>query len=228
MCWRLQSDGVKDDDAAADRAATLGLVLDGGRARRMGGLDKGFTVLAGRPMMTYAIERLRPQVATLAISANGDPARFERFGLKVVADDPPDFSGPLAGVLAGLEFCARSAPAVSHVATLPGDTPFAPENFVARLHAARRAAMAEIAVAASGRRTHHAAALWPVRIADALRRAIVEEGLRKVESFAARYAVVAVEWPVDPFDPFANVNTPEDLALAEAALSEASRRGDGF
>jgi molybdopterin-guanine dinucleotide biosynthesis protein A len=216
---------VKDDDAASDRTAILGLVLDGGRARRMGGVDKGLVILAGRPMMAHAIERLRPQVGLVAISANGDPARFKRFGLPVVADDPPNFSGPLAGVLAGLEFCARLAPAIAHVATLPGDTPFAPRDFVARLHGAQRAARAKIAVAVSGGRTHHVAALWPVKIAGALRRAIVEEGLRKVESFATRFAVVAVEWPVEPFDPFANVNTPEDLARAEAALAEASRRG---
>ena len=103
----------------------------------MGGTDKGLMTLAGRPMIAHAIERLRPQVATLAISANGDSRRFAPFGLPVLADDPPDFSGPLAGALAGLEFCARAGLGLTHVATLPGDTPFAPEDFVARLHAAR-------------------------------------------------------------------------------------------
>ncbi len=135
-------------------------------------------------MIAHAIERLRPQVASLAISANGDPARFAFLGLPVVADDPPDFSGPLAGVLAGLEYCARVEPSLTHVASLPGDAPFAPADFVARLHAARRATGADIAVAASCGRTHHVAALWPVAIAGALRRAVVEDGLRKVERFA--------------------------------------------
>jgi len=212
-----------NDETIAGRAATLGVILDGGRARRMGGADKGLMTLAGRPMIAHAIERLLPQVAALAISANGDPARFERFGLPVVADDPPEFAGPLAGVLAALEFCARSAPALTHVASLPGDTPFAPGDFVARLHAARREAKADIAVAASGGRAHHAAALWPVAIAEELRRALGREGLRKVESFTARFTLATVEWPGQPRDPFANLNTPEDLALAEAALAAASR-----
>ena len=211
-------------DTAADRAATLGLILDGGRARRMGGADKGLMTLAGRPMIAHAIDRLRPQVARLAISANGDPQRFERFGLPVVADDPPNHAGPLAGVLAALEFCARAAPKLAYVASLPGDTPFAPEDYVVRLHAARRAANAAIAVAVSGPRTHHTAALWPVAIAADLRRALVEEGLSKVASFAVRYRVATAEWSVDPLDPFSNINTPVDLACAEAALAAASGR----
>src|SRR5271166_2556949 len=127
-----------------DRASTLGLVLDGGLGRRMGGADKGFVTLAGRPMLAHAIARLRPQCAELAISANGDPARFAAFDLPVVADDPPDFAGPLAGVLAGIEHCGRLARGMSHVATLPADAPFAPLDFVARLHEARRAAGAAI------------------------------------------------------------------------------------
>ena len=213
---------VRKREPAADRFLTLGLILDGGRARRMGGADKGLTPLAGRPMIAYAIERLEPQVAALVLSANGDPSRFDVFGLPVVADDPPDFSGPLAGVLAGIERCARSEPRLTHVATLPGDTPFAPPDFVARLHTARRASHADIAVAASGGRTHHVAALWPAAIAEDLRRALMQEGLRRVGSFASRYALATVEWPAEPFDPFANVNTPDELTRAEAWLS---RRG---
>ncbi len=216
------------DHAPADRAMTLGLVLDGGRARRMGGADKGLVPLAGRPMIAYAIERLRPQVAALVINANGDRSRFDGFGLPVVADDPPDFSGPLAGVLAGLDYCVRFEPRLIHVATLPGDTPFAPPDFVARLHEARRAAHADIAVAVSGPRTHHVAALWPVAIVQNLRRAVVEEGLRNVESFPSRFGVTTVEWPTEPFDPFANVNTPEDLARVEAAFPAPSLGGDAL
>ncbi len=215
---------MTENHANADGASTLGLVLDGGQARRMGWTDKGLMTLAGRPMIAHAIERLRPQVATLAISANGDPSRFAPFGLPVVADNPPDSSGPLAGVLAGLEFCAHSGLRLTHVATLPGDTPFAPKDFIARLHAARRAANAEIVVAVSHGRIHHVAALWPVAIAGDLRCA-VEEGVRKVETFAARHAVATVEWPAEPLDPFSNVNTPGDLAQAEAVLAALSRGG---
>jgi molybdopterin-guanine dinucleotide biosynthesis protein A len=202
-----------------DKELTLGLILDGGLARRMGGADKGLVVLAGRPMLARVIERIRPQCAALALSANGDPARFASFGLPVLADDPPDFAGPLAGILAGLEFCARCAARhMTHVASLPADAPFAPIDFVARLHEARRAAGAEIAVAESGGRTHYVAALWPVALAAPLRRALEAEALRRVEGFAARFGLAPAEWPSEPFDPFFNVNAPEDLALAETML----------
>jgi molybdenum cofactor guanylyltransferase len=205
--------------AGRDAGSTLGLVLNGGLARRLGGVDKGLLPLAGRPMIARAIERLRPQCGALAISANGDAARFAGFGLPVLGDDPPDFAGPLAGVLAGLEHCARLSPAMTHVATLPADAPFAPGDFVARLHEARRASGAAIAVAASGGRRHHVAALWPVALAADLRRALTQEGLRKVEDFAARFSVAAAEWSCEPVDPFFNVNTADDRARAEALLT---------
>jgi molybdenum cofactor guanylyltransferase len=199
-----------------DRDLTLGLILDGGRARRMGGADKGLVPLAGRPMLAYAIDRLRPQCAALAISANGDPARFDGFGLPALPDDPPDFSGPLAGIVAGLEHCARNAPRLVYAASLAADTPFAPGDFVARLHEARQASGAEIAVAASGGRAHHVAALWPV-----------DERFSKVESVLQRFRVAIADWPAAPFDPFFNVNTPEDLGRAEAFLRKASGAGGG-
>ena len=205
----------------AERDLTLGLILNGGLARRMGRADKGLIALAGRPMLAHVLERLAPQCRALALSANGAPARFADFGLPVLADDPPGFAGPLAGILAGLEFCARGAPPrVTHLASLPADAPFAPVDFVARLHAARRAAGAEIAVAVSGGRAHPVAALWPVALAGELRRALEADGLRKVEGFVARYRLAAAEWPSEPLDPFFNVNTPEDLALAEAIMRE--------
>jgi molybdenum cofactor guanylyltransferase len=199
-----------------DRDAILGLVLNGGLARRLGGVDKGLVLLDGRPMIARAIERLRPQCAALAISANGDPARFAGFGLPVLADEPQNFAGPLAGVLAGLEYCTRQAPRMTHVATLPADAPFAPDDFVERLHQARKTSGAAIAVAASGGRSHHVAALWPVALAADLRRTLTHEGLRKVEDFAARFSLALAEWPCEPVDPFFNVNSPEDLARAEA------------
>ncbi len=210
-----------------DRGLTLGLILDGGLGRRMGGADKGLVMLAGRPMLAHAIDRLRHQVAALALSANGDPARFATFDLHVVPDDPPDAAGPLAGVIAGLDHCARNAPDLTHAASLPADTPFAPGDFVARLHEALRASGAEIVLAASGGRTHRVAALWPVALAAKLRRALVNEGLSKVESVLQRFRVALAEWPDAPFDPFFNVNTPEDLARAETILrgASASRRG---
>jgi molybdenum cofactor guanylyltransferase len=201
---------------AASMAATLGLVLDGGLARRLGGVDKGLVPLAGRPMIAFAIERLRPQCRALAISANGDPARFAGFRLPVLLDDPPDFAGPLAGVLAGLEHCIRLGPELSSVVSLPADTPFAPDDFVRRLNEARRASGATVVVAVSGGRTHHVAALWPVALAADMRRALIEDGARRVEDFAARYPLALAVWPATPVDPFFNVNSWEDLARADA------------
>lgn len=168
-------------------------------------------------MLAHALQRLAPQCATLILSANGDPRRFSAFGLAVVADDPPDFSGPLAGILAGMDYCARRAAQCAYVASLPADTPFPPGDFVARL-AWAAAEGADIAVAASGGRQHHAAALWPVALASDLRRAL-SDGIRKVAQFSQAYRVATVEWPATPFDPFFNVNTPEDLRSAEAALA---------
>jgi len=172
-------------------------------------------------MLAHAIERLAPQCRALALNANGDAARFSAFSLPVAADQRQDFSGPLAGLLAGLEYCARALPEVTHVVSLPADTPFAPLDLVARLHEARRAGGAEIAVARSGGHDHHLAALWPLTIAGALRQALYAEGTRKVESFASRFPLVRAEWPIAPFDPFFNVNTPEDLGRAEAVLNRA-------
>ena len=199
--------------------ATLGLILTGGLARRLGGADKGLLLLGGRPMLAHVVERLAPQCPMLALSANGDAARFAAFGLPVLPDDPPEFAGPLAGLLAGLEFCAERAPHLTDVATLPADAPFAPRDFVARLERAREPSGAAIALAASLGRTHPVAGLWPVALAPALRRALVEEGVRKVEAFAARFPGVTVEWPGEPVDPFFNVNAREDIARAEALLA---------
>lgn len=198
----------------------LGLILAGGQARRMGGGDKALLPLGGRPMLAHVIERLRPQCHALALSANGDARRFAAFALPVVADERPDFSGPLAGLLAGLEH-ARSRLEIADVLTLPGDTPFPPGDLVARLHEARRAAGAEIAVARSGGREHHLAALWPASLGEALRSALFDEGLRKVGAFASRYRLAHADWSIEPFDPFFNVNTPEDLRQAETLLSRA-------
>jgi len=203
-----------------NRYPTLGVILDGGRARRMGGADKGLSPLGGKPLIAHAVERLAPQCKTLAISANGDEGRFAQFGLPVLPDDPQKFAGPLAGVLAGLEYCARLE--LLYAATLPADTPFAPPDFVARLHEARRASGGGLVIATSAGQPHFVAALWPVEIAAALRHAIVEEGLRKVEIFVRRHGAAVAEWPDAPIDPFFNVNAPGDLARAEAMLRSES------
>lgn len=192
------------------------LFLAGGEGRRLGGADKALLPLAGRPLIARAMARLAMQSSEHLISANGDPSRFAAFGCPVVADEPAGRHGPLAGLLAGLDWFARERPTIAHVLSLPADTPFPPPDLIPRLDAARRAADAEIAVAASAGRTHHAVALWPVAIRTALRKALVDDGERAVSRFAARFSCATVEWPAFPHDPFLNINTPDDLARAEA------------
>jgi molybdenum cofactor guanylyltransferase len=203
----------------------VGVILAGGLARRMGGGDKGLVALGGQSMLRRVAAALGPQCTVLVLNANGDPARFATFGLPVVADGVADFAGPLAGVLAGLEWAAREAPQTQDIVSIAADTPFAPADLVARLLDARRAAGAAIGVAASGGRRHHVVGLWPVMLAGELRRALVDERLRKVEAFMDRFGVAVAEWADTPFDPFFNVNTPEDLALAEGMLRATENAG---
>jgi molybdenum cofactor guanylyltransferase len=191
-----------------------GIVLAGGQSRRMGGGDKCLRLLAGKPILAHIIERARPQVAALALSANGDPARFAEFDLPVVADSIADFAGPLAGVLAGLDWAAASVPWATHVASFAGDAPFLPRDLVARL-AAALAEGHDLAAAASAGRAHPVFGLWPLARCDDLRRAMAEEGIRKVDQWTARYRLALVDFPAMPVDPFFNANQPQDLAEAE-------------
>jgi len=194
---------------------TLGLILAGGLARRMGGGDKAMLEIAGVTILDRVLACLAPQTVGLVINANGDPARFADTGLPVVADSVPDFAGPLAGILAGLDYAAAETPGIEWVASVPGDCPFLPEDLVERLHAARRLAGAPLACARSGDWRHPVAGLWPLALREDLRRAVVDEGLRKIEVWTARHGIALAEWPDTPVDPFFNVNTPEDAATAE-------------
>jgi molybdopterin-guanine dinucleotide biosynthesis protein A len=202
--------------------ATYGLVLAGGLARRMGGGDKGLIRIGDATILERALARVGPQCAGLIINANGDPARFARFGLPVVADDVEGFAGPLAGILAGLDWLAANEPAIGWLASVPGDCPFLPRDLVRRLNAARTAARVPLACAKSGDWRHPVVGLWRVDLRADLRRAVVAEGLRKIEVWTARHGVALAEWPAEPVDPFFNVNTPEDAAQAQrfAALEE--------
>ncbi|NDV85329.1 molybdenum cofactor guanylyltransferase MobA [Aurantimonas aggregata] len=200
---------------SADYPATLGVILAGGLARRMGGGDKPMRTVAGRPILDHVIERIAPQCEGLVLNANGDPARFAAWGLPVIADTVEDHPGPLAGILAALDWAAEHRPDVEWVASAPGDCPFLPRDLVARLHEARIAADVPLAVATSGDQAHPVVGLWQVGLRQDLRQALVEEGLRRVDRWTARHGVAAVSWPVDPVDPFFNANTVEDLAEAE-------------
>ena len=193
----------------------LGVVLAGGLARRMGGGDKARLRIGGRTIIERVLARLKPQCAALILNANGDPARFADTGLAVVPDSVPDFAGPLAGILAGLDWAAKEAPDIADIVTVPGDCPFLPEDLVARLSAARSRKGAPLACARSGEWRHPVVGLWPVALRGDLRHALVAEGLRKIEAWTARHGVAVADWPAAPIDPFFNINTPEDAAEAE-------------
>jgi molybdopterin-guanine dinucleotide biosynthesis protein A len=199
---------------------TLGLVLAGGLARRMGGGDKPLKTIGGVTILDRVLARLRPQCASVIINANGDPKRFAATGLPVVADDVPDFAGPLAGILAGLDWAAAHAPGIAYVASAPGDCPFLPRDLVARLHQARQGAKLPLACARSGEWRHPVVALWPVALRDDLREAVTNEGLRKIEVWTARHGAALADWPVVPVDPFFNVNTPDDAAEADRIATQ--------
>jgi molybdenum cofactor guanylyltransferase len=197
----------------------VGLLLAGGLSRRMGGGDKALRLLGGRSLLERVIDRLRPQTTALVLNAHGDPGRFAAYGLPVVADSMPDFAGPLAGILAGLDWTAVHRPDCPVVGSVATDAPFLPEDLVERLVQGMEAAGAELACAASGGQSHPVIGLWPVRLRDELRWALIEEGIRKVDVWTARYRLATVPFPeVAGIDPFFNANRPEDLDRAAVLL----------
>jgi molybdopterin-guanine dinucleotide biosynthesis protein A len=198
---------------------TLGVLLAGGLARRMGGGDKPLKAIAGRTILERVIERLAPECDGLILNANGDPARFAFTGLPVVPDDVPGFAGPLAGILAALDWAAAHRPDHEWIVSAAADSPFLPHDFVARLHAARAAAGVPLACAESGGQAHPVNALWPVRLRADLRHALVVEDVRKIDRWTARHGIAQAGWPDVPVDPFFNANTPEDIGEAERLLA---------
>ncbi|OIQ30172.1 MAG: molybdenum cofactor guanylyltransferase MobA [Alphaproteobacteria bacterium MedPE-SWcel] len=212
----------------------LGVILAGGLATRMGGGDKGLLMLGGQSLLSRVAERLSPQVAELALNANGDAARFAHLGLPVVADSIEGFAGPLAGVLAGLDWAA--AEGAEAIVTAAADTPFFPQDLVTRLVAASAGQRHPLVLAATrkgegetlksqaasrqprGRFNRHPTfGLWPVALREELRSALAG-GLRKVVLWTDEHGGREALFDSVPFDPFFNVNTPEDLARAEALL----------
>jgi len=200
----------------------VGLLLAGGLSRRMGGGDKGLRLLGGISLLERVIERLRPQVDTLVLNANGDPSRFARFRLPVVADSVPDFAGPLAGVLAGLDWTATHRPDCCLVVSVATDAPFLPPDLVARLVEAIGGDGGDLACGVSGGRAHPVFGLWPVKLREDLHRAVVYEGIRKVDQWTSRHRLATASFAAGPIDPFFNANRPEDLAVAEALLKSAA------
>ncbi len=195
--------------------ATPGVLLAGGLARRMGGGDKPMRQIGGRTILARVITRLKPQCDELILNANGDPARFASFGLPVIPDNVENFPGPLAGILAALDWTAAHRPGVSLVFSAAADCPFLPRDLVARLTEALVNENAQLAVAASDGQSHPVIGLWSVGLRDELRRALVQEDVRRIDRWTARYRLATVEWQVDTLDPFFNANTMDDIAEAE-------------
>ena len=199
-----------------------GVLLAGGQSRRMGAGDKCLMTLGGKTLLQHLIDAARLQVGPMVLNTNSDQGLFAGYRLPVAADVVDGHAGPLAGVLTGLEWAAKSAPECQWVASFACDAPFVPTDLVARLKQAVEAEDAAMACAASGGRHHPVFALWSVRLAADLRDAVEREGLRKVDDWTYRYAQARVEFPTDAYDPFFNINRPEDLAEAEALLARLS------
>jgi molybdopterin-guanine dinucleotide biosynthesis protein A len=185
----------------------------------MGGGDKALLKIGNETILDRVLARVRPHCTGIILNANGDPARFNRFGLPVVADDIPNFAGPLAGILAGMDWSADHG-GPEWMVSVPGDCPFVPHDLVVRLHAACAAAGTPLACAKSGDWRHPVAGLWSLALRADLRRVLVDEGLHKIEVWTGRHGVALAEWPDRPVDPFFNVNRPEDLAEAERIAAQ--------
>ncbi|WP_171211742.1 molybdenum cofactor guanylyltransferase MobA [Ruegeria sp. HKCCA5426] len=210
----------------------LGVILAGGLATRIGGGDKGLLKIGDKSLLDHVIGRLRPQVADLALNANGDPTRFGGYDLPIVPDTIEGFAGPLAGVLAGLDWAAEQG--AECIVTAAADTPFFPRDLVARLTAAAEGQANPLVLATTPRtgdetlksgggkkiNRHPTFGLWPVALRDDLRAAL-QGGLRKVVLWTDQHAGREALFPVDPFDPFFNVNTPDDLDRAQKLLAQA-------
>jgi len=189
---------------------TAGVIIAGGRSSRMGGEEKAFRIIGGRAILDRIIARVKPQVDVLAINANGDASRFAATNLAVFADRLADLATPLAGLHASLAWARDHGH--DRLLTVPADTPFLPLDLAKRLEAP--------AIAASGGQEHFIVGSWPTALADRLERAIRDDGLFRVKDWAKLVNAKPVEWPITPYDPFFNINTPQDLAEAARIAAE--------
>lgn len=203
-----------------------GVMLAGGLARRMGGGDKCLAMVGDKPLLDHMLERAGAQVDHMMINANGDGSRFAQYNLPVCEDVIDGFQGPLAGILTGMEWALENHPDCPWVASFATDAPFIPEDLVDRMLADIEAQGADMACAITNDRTHPVFALWPVRLAGELRRAMVEEDMRKIDRWTARYNIIHVDFPATPVDPFFNINRPENLEEAEKLLKAVTKVDD--
>lgn len=197
----------------------IGCILAGGLSSRMGGGDKTLRTIGGKSILERVLNRIGPQVERLVINANGDMERFAHAELPIVRDSVEGNVGPLAGVLAGMDYAAEMT-AAPHVLTIAADCPFLPIDLAPRLLAIQQIREARIAISASGGWAHPTIALWDISLRHDLRRALVEESVRKIDLFTIRYKTAEVEWPIRPFDPFFNANRPDDIIEAEGILAQ--------
>ncbi len=202
----------------AAHPATLGAILGGGLARRMNGVDKSLLQLSGRPLLSHVRERLASQCEGVILNANGDLTRFGDLDMPIVPDSVSGYPGPLAGILAALEWASLHRPTIEWVVSVPADTPLIPTDLVRRLHESRQEEGQRLACASSGSQDHFVIGLWPVWLRYDLRQSLVETEIRRVESWARLHGMTRTEWPMTPSDPFFNINTPEDLAKARSFI----------
>jgi molybdenum cofactor guanylyltransferase len=198
-----------------DYPPTIGLLLAGGQSSRMGGGDKPLLQIGHVPILDRIIDRMKDQCSELLLNANGDPERFANYDMIIIRDDIDGFQGPLAGILAGMDWTARNRPEIGWIASIAADTPFIPRTLVGSLHDQILRSGSRLACAGSGGWAHPVIGLWPVMLREDLRQALSQEGLRKIDAWTARYGVTVREWPIVQFDPFFNANTPEDIIKAE-------------
>jgi molybdopterin-guanine dinucleotide biosynthesis protein A len=191
-----------------------GVILAGGASRRMGGREKTFLSVGGMPILAHVAQALAAQCHPITISTGGDPARFDAFGLGVIADTQG--RGPLAGLASALDWFVKPQSGVTHVLSVPSDTPFLPGDLAMRLAAALKP-HTFAACAASGGRLHPVIGLWPLASRHALREAIAGDVLSFHGALAGK-DVARVEWSTLPRDPFFNINTPADLLAAEEII----------
>jgi len=194
------------------------VILAGGLARRMGNIDKAMVELASQPLLERVLQRMKPQTPSIIINANGDPKRFSRWELPVVADTVSDFPGPLAGILAAMEWAGVNKPESQWIVSVPVDTPFIPRDLIERFSQSITDNKAELSCAKSDGRAHPVVGLWPVALAGDLRTALSVDNIRKVDLWTARFNLVHTEFDTSSIDPFFNINRPEDIERAEQVL----------
>tara|TARA_B110000196_G_scaffold319281_1_gene336908 strand:+ start:18715 stop:19353 length:639 start_codon:yes stop_codon:yes gene_type:complete len=210
---------LKKDLVRENNKMVAGILLAGGKSRRMGGGDKCMNLLNGKPILEHIIECVDPQVNQLVINTNGDPKRFSSFGLQVILDDVEGYLGPLAGILSGMEWAKKNVLECKWIATFATDTPFLPPNLVQRLIETATYYSADVTFASSSERRHPVFGLWPVSLSEDLRHALIYEGIRKIDHWADKYNCAEVSFDEELVDPFFNINKPEDLVQAEFLLS---------